>query len=113
MEVAGREVPSWDQPIIQSAGQGRVDLVCGRRDGVLHFLLRPFAEPGLSNRVQLGPTAVVEPGGETGDEDIDTGRATVRAECLHSEEGSRFFRDVNRFRVIDAGEAFEPPDHWR
>lgn len=114
VEVRGREVSSWDQPIIDSAGGGQVDLVCGRIDGVLHFLMRSFTEAGLHNLAQLGPTSLVEPGELSSATSTDCDKAVVRAECLNSEEGSRFFKDVIRFRVIDVGDAFDPPDgcYW-
>lgn len=115
VEVSGREVPCWDQPIMDGAGTGQVDLVCGRIDGVLHFLLRSFTEAGLHNLVQLGPTSLVDPGElSSAAASTDWDEAVVRAECLHSEEGSRFFEDVTRFRMIDVGDAFDPQDgcYW-
>lgn len=112
--VRGREVSSWDQPIIDSAGEGGIDLVCGRSGGVLHFLLSMQVEPGLHNLVQLGPSFQAEPGSATEGYPLDVNGAEVRVQCRQSEEGGRFFFDVNRFRVLDIGEAFEPPDgrHW-
>ncbi len=110
--VRGREVSSWDQPIISSASDGSIDLVCGRVDGILRFLLRPHVEPGLHNLVQLGPTVVVEPGCVTEEDSINIDRALLRVECRQSEEGGRFFRDANRFRIVDVGDAYEPPEGW-
>jgi dTDP-4-dehydro-6-deoxy-alpha-D-glucopyranose 2,3-dehydratase len=112
VDVRGREVSSWDQPIISSAGEGSIDLLCGRREGVLNFLLRPYAEPGLFDLVQLGPV-VQEPGGAKEESPIDVGGALVRMECRQSEEGARFFRDTNRFRIVDVGEACEAADGWQ
>ena len=45
-----------------TAARGRVDLVCGRLDGALHFLFRARAEAGLHERIELTSTLVVEPG---------------------------------------------------
>jgi len=104
----GREVPHWDQPIISSFGRGRIDLVCGRIGGVLHFLASAQAEPGLPNLVELGPSRVREPGaeGSPGDDDSPRGRIVLRT--CQSEEGGRFYRDVNEYRIIDVGEACAP-----
>lgn len=112
VDVRGREVSSWDQPIISSASDGSIDLVCGRSAGILRFLLRPYAEPGLLNLVQLGPTVVEEPGGVKEENPINIDGALLRVECRQSEEGGRFFHDSNRFRIVDVGEACEPPDGW-
>ncbi|MFC1981252.1 NDP-hexose 2,3-dehydratase family protein [Chloroflexota bacterium] len=110
----GREVPAWDQPIIDSVGQGHVELVCGRIDGVLHFLFRPQIEIGLYKAVELGPTMVVEPGEELpGDTSLNQSGATVIIECLQSDEGGRFYQDITLYRVFDVGEAYEVPADWQ
>jgi oxidase EvaA len=105
--VRGREVPSWDQPILDSSGEGNVLLACGRIDGVLHFLFRARSEPGLHDHVELAPTVVVEPGGKS-DVRID---GTVVAECRQSEEGGRFYRDTNLYQIVDVGKAYDA-DYW-
>lgn len=113
VEVGSREVPAWDQPIVDSCGEGLADLVCGRIDGVAHFLLRAIVEPGLHNGAQLGPSSQVEPGEQADGDGFLPGQTSLVCECLHSEEGGRFYRDVNRFRLFDAGDAFEaPPGYW-
>lgn len=103
--VKGREVPVWDQPIFDSGSQGRVDLVCGRLNGVLHFLFRARAEAGLTERMELTPTLVVEPGDTSGEVLGAHWQGRVVADCRQSEEGGRFYRDSNRYRIIDIGEA--------
>ncbi|MBI2285668.1 NDP-hexose 2,3-dehydratase family protein, partial [Candidatus Saccharibacteria bacterium] len=57
-----REVPVWDQPIIDSKESGYVDLVCGRRKGLVQFLFCMQREPGLHDYVELSPTFIQEPG---------------------------------------------------
>ena len=106
--VKGREVPAWDQPIIDSGCEGGVDLVCGRVRGVLHFLLRARAEAGLTQRIELTPTRVVEPGDRSGEALGAPWQGRVVAECRQSEEGGRFYRDTNRYRIIDTGDAVDP-----
>lgn len=106
----GREVPTWDQPIIDSTGEGLVELTCGRRDGILKFLFAPASEPGLHNRIELGPSRCVAPG------EARTARAAngkLLLECRQSEEGGRFFQDTNHFRIIDVGDATDTPGaYW-
>jgi oxidase EvaA len=101
----GREVAAWDQPIIDSVSEGMVLLVCARIDGILHFLLRMRAEAGLRNRVELTATEVIEPG-----RPLDEGGrwpGVIVAQCRQSEEGGRFYRDTNTYRIIDSGTAGE------
>ena len=105
--VLGREVKSWDQPIIDSANEGRIILICGRsKKGILKFLFRANREPGLFNHVELTPTIVIEPG-LTRDKSINIPAGKVVAECLQSEEGSRFYQDTNYFSIIDTGNIYE------
>jgi len=111
--VNGREVPAWDQPIVDSASEGAVTLVCARIDGVLHFLFRALAEPGLFDRAELTPTVVLEPGHDSGEKPKGPFDGIVVAQCRQSEEGGRFYRDTNVYRIVDAGVAGEaPPDHF-
>ncbi|HEV2720501.1 MAG TPA: NDP-hexose 2,3-dehydratase family protein [Thermoanaerobaculia bacterium] len=107
VSVRGREVPSWDQPILDSSSEGKVILACGRIDGVLHFLFRARPEPGLRNKVELTPTVVVEPGGHAA-AGVD---GVVVAEVRQSEEGGRFYRDTNLYQIVDVGEASDA-EHW-
>jgi len=112
VQVDGRELPSWDQPIISSNGEGYVELVCGRINGILHFLFILKAEPGLYNMVELAPSLTVSPGSTQPDQTYASMPGTkVLLECLHSEEGGRFYQDVSTYRLIDTGEAFSPPQH--
>lgn len=113
VKAQGREVACWDQPIVDSFSEGQIAIVCGRIDDKLHFLFRPHAEPGLYNRVELGPTLVAEPGSrEKMDASFDFSNAVVRAECRQSEEGGRFFQDTNHYRIVDVGEASASPPGW-
>ncbi len=110
----GREVSLWDQPVIESAGEGRFDLVCGRRDGTLCFLFRPQIEMGLYNSVELGPSVIMEPGHELlEDNPLDRPGAEVVIECRHSDEGGRFYHDSSVYRIIDVGDAYDVPDNYQ
>jgi oxidase EvaA len=110
----GREVSLWDQPIIESASEGRIDLVCGRRNGTLCFLFRPQIEMGLYNSVELGPTVIVEPGQELLEDDpLDRPGAVLVIECRHSDEGGRFYHDSSVYRIIDVGDVYAVPDSYQ
>jgi len=111
-----REVPAWDQPIIDSKGCGYVDLVCGRQKGVLQFLFRMQREPGLHDYVELGPTFIQEPGIAVIPKDdlALKAKAKILVELWQSDEGGRFFQDINRYRIIDVGETYQVGDelYW-
>lgn len=101
-----REVPKWDQPIIDSYSEGRVDLICGRINGVLYFHFKIIIEPGLYNRAELSPTICVEPGENTMVKNLaDYPKAKILKSVLQSDEGGRFYQDTTRYRVIDIGQA--------
>ncbi|MBM3182038.1 MAG: hypothetical protein FJZ86_17080 [Chloroflexi bacterium] len=105
IEVASREVSNWDQPILSSFGEGYAELVCGRIDGVLHFLFSFQIEAGLGNAVELGPSLVIEPGeGLPKTTYVAHPNAVVLAEYKQSDEGGRFFQDISIYRLIDIGE---------
>jgi len=106
----GREVDRWDQPIVDSRGQGRADLHCALDDGVLRFCFLPRAEPGLLYRAELGPTVAVEPGMAARAAVRLPNRARVLASVRQSDEGGRFFRDVSRYRLVELPAPDGPPD---
>jgi oxidase EvaA len=111
VRARSREVPAWDQPIVESAGQGEVVLPVGRWRGTVHFLFRIVSEPGFGARLELTPAVAREPGGDAGAEPFITallagGRELVA--CVQSEEGGRFLRDQNRYALVDVGAAVEP-----
>jgi dTDP-4-dehydro-6-deoxy-alpha-D-glucopyranose 2,3-dehydratase len=105
--VTGREVPAWDQPIVDSGSAGTVLLVCARIDGILHFLFRAQAEPGLWSKVELTPTVVIEPGDASDGTCMRRWPGKIVAHVRQSEEGGRFYQDTNVYRVIDIGMAGE------
>lgn len=107
-----REVGQWCQPLMERTGTARADLVCQRRDGVLRFLLRTTWEPGLAERIELGPSRLVD--------DARTlerpGNETTRLSMLQSDEGGRFLNCRTRYRIVERrAEPIEPPragEHW-
>jgi oxidase EvaA len=91
VQALSREVPRWDQPLIQSGERGEVILPLGRWRGVPHFGFKIAIEPGFEKRRELTPAGAVAPGREL-------------VSCLQSEEGGRFLFDENRYALLDVGE---------
>ncbi|MBI2285232.1 NDP-hexose 2,3-dehydratase family protein, partial [Candidatus Saccharibacteria bacterium] len=97
-----------------SKESGYVDLVCGRRKGLVQFLFCMQREPGLHDYVELSPTFIQEPGIAAIPKDdlaLKT-KGKIVVESWQSDEGGRFFHDTNRYRIIDTGEAYQVGDGW-
>lgn len=105
-----REVQSWTQPLITSTTPGLVLLVARRRDGVLTFGARLSREPGFKNAAQLSATVQVFPGESRSQDKLatlldscrqaDSQHEPVLFDCLMSEEGGRFYQDINRYVIL-------------
>ncbi len=112
VQTAYREVGRWNQPIIQSAGTGRIDLICARIDGVLHFLFKPIAEPGLLHKVELSTSDTIEPGEDLPNKREDRIKGKILIQSWQSDEGGRFYHDKSLYRIIDAGNVYPIPEGW-
>ncbi len=106
----GREVGQWDQPMISSRSDGTVELWMGRRNGLLHFLVRPTRELGLRSLVELAPTLQIPPGESVPQDWGRPAGAVEVASASESDEGGRFYRDASRYSLVDVGELDERPD---
>lgn len=125
IQARGREVSSWDQPLVDSDGVGIVALLCQVRDGVLRFLIKANYELGYLEGVQLSTTIAIPPGEQLDTEDsiqrnlydmVRSGeRCSVKISCRQSEEGGRFYQDENEYSVIelDPGVELELSEDYR
>jgi dTDP-4-dehydro-6-deoxy-alpha-D-glucopyranose 2,3-dehydratase len=112
--TAMREVSKWDQPVISSFRAGYAELACGRIEGILCFLFTLQIEAGLGNKVELGPSLVVEPGESAPEKTYRSyPGSVVLAECRQSDEGGRFYRDISLYRLIDIGDVTPDSAHGR
>ena len=60
VEAKGREVNSWSQPLLQQESNiGEYGLLIGTINGVVHAFWQLRAEPGLWDRVELGPSWIL------------------------------------------------------
>jgi oxidase EvaA len=95
-----REVPRWDQPILDCRATSMADLCGTRIGGVIRFGFDICREPGLARGAELGPT-VMDPGGADRPDECERGQVVTW--CRQSDEGGRFFRDITIYRIIDLG----------
>jgi oxidase EvaA len=122
VESETREVSRWTQPVVQPCQQGLIAYVTRPIDGALHFLVQCKVEPGNFDTVEMAPTVQCITG-SYGDikpanrppfmEYVEESKA-CRSSTLQSEEGGRFFQEVNRNVIIAADEDFslEVPDNY-
>jgi dTDP-4-dehydro-6-deoxy-alpha-D-glucopyranose 2,3-dehydratase len=107
----GREVTSWDQPMIRPKGTGVIAFLVKNIDGVLHALVHARVEAGFFDVVELGPTVQCTPENYVGmpsaaaprflHEVVRAGEDRVRYATTLSEEGGRFFYALNRYQIIE------------
>lgn len=105
-----REVGGWDQPLFSSDTTGRVILFCRINKGVMEFLLSSDREIGYLEGVQLTTSVSIAPGRRpellSEDEltllsEADKAEGNdVLLESHQSEEGGRFYNDINHYQII-------------
>jgi len=125
VKATGREVPCWDQPLINSHGIGRLTLVCQEKNNMLHFLIKASHEIGFLEGVQISPSISKPPGEAVYSEDkvgrlllniIDSNKDVKYIQRYRqSEEGGRFFQDENDYGVVLLDPAIVIPesDYYR
>lgn len=114
IETNYRNIPQWDQPIINQPEIGFLGFIVKKFDGVLHFLMQAKIEPGNLNIVQLSPTLQATRSNYTcvhrgktpnyleyfnGEKNV-----TVLVDQLQSEQGARFLRKRNRNIIVEVDE---------
>ncbi|MEA4993176.1 MAG: NDP-hexose 2,3-dehydratase family protein [Oscillibacter sp.] len=105
--IEGREVKRWTQPLFEAVGIATFGLMLCEVDGVLKFVVRPHAEPGCFDTIELGPTVQCEAGESFADDSVSrlfadklTRKSEVLFDVLLSEEGGRFYHEQNRNVLI-------------
>lgn len=122
IEIEGREVRHWCQPLFEAAGIATFGLLTRVRHGIREFLVRATPEVGCFDKIELGPSVQREyVHDETKDTAVDelfdahmrTGEG-VRFNTLLSEEGGRFYHEQNRNVIveIDADELPKLPEGY-
>lgn len=110
IEIEGREVTHWTQPLFEAVGMAVFGLICAEFDGVLKFLVHAKPEAGCFDGIELAPTVQLEAGipeSEYSEMDrlfftlMENG-AEIRNNVILSEEGGRFYHEQNRNIVLRA-----------
>lgn len=107
IEISGREVRYWRQPLLCASGIGIFGLFVSIYEGTYYFLIKVKTEVGNFDTAELGPTVFREP---VDNEDLDEisklffqqlqDKHGVISDGLFSEEGGRFYHEQNRNIIL-------------
>lgn len=114
IEISGREVQSWTQPLFKASGKATFVLMVKETEGVLKFLVKARPEIGSFDKIELGPAVQQEASAEldltdpvkklfsdwsTGNlSDMEEYQALI--DVVLSEEGGRFYHEQNRNVIL-------------
>ena len=108
IEIEGREVRHWCQPLFEAAGIATFGLMTRIHNGVKEFLVRATPEIGCFDGIELGPTVQREYIHKGDLTDVDRlfdeklkNKDGIIFDTLLSEEGGRFYHEQNRNIVME------------
>lgn len=109
IEIEGREVVKWEQPLFEATGIATFGLLTSVKDGVRKFLVKAKPEIGCFDSLEIGPSVQREyvegvvfkdKVDEVFDKHITTGTGIMFDQLL-SEEGGRFYHEQNRNVIVE------------
>ncbi|MBN1056560.1 dNDP-4-keto-6-deoxy-glucose-2,3- dehydratase [Clostridium botulinum] len=125
IEIEGREVTHWKQPLFEAIGNAVFGLICCNFNGVKKFLIQCKSEVGCFDRIEIAPTVQLEANYTQRDmNEIDKlflklyeNPALIRHNVLLSEEGGRFYCEENRNIILelqeeDLGKLYNLPEGY-
>ncbi len=108
IEISGREVSKWTQPLFKASGKATFGLIYKRSGKDIYFLVHLQPEIGTYDKVEFGPTVQWEANCIVEENVINSlfrhkldNKSDVILDVLLSEEGGRFFHEENRNVIID------------
>lgn len=112
IEIEGREVTHWKQPLFEAIGEATFGLLCCNFNGIKKFLVQCKEEVGCFDSIEIGPTIQLEANYDDGDmNSIDNiffelynNNSYIKHDVLLSEEGGRFYCEQNKNIVIEIQE---------
>ncbi len=124
INIEGREVTHWKQPLFASNGPATFGLICRDDNGVLKFLVKTRPEPGCFDGIEIGPTIQKEFTDKTESDDVEklffrkladpACRKDIVVDRVLSEEGGRFYQEENRNVIMlsDKDELGDLPPYY-
>ena len=109
IEISGREVRKWIQPLFKAIGNATFGLLTKVEDGTRKFLVKIKPEIGSFDRIEIGPSVQWEPSHYLyNDNQIDSlfrkhieDNIGIMNKVILSEEGGRFYHEQNFNYVIE------------
>ena len=111
IEIEGREVQYWEQPLIEANGRAVLGIFTSVQGGVRMFLVCVKPEIGCFDGAEVGPAVQLEPTNKRNRHNrieelflrkLDKQEGVIKDVVL-SEEGGRFYHEENRNVIIEAG----------
>ena len=109
IEIEGREVKYWEQPLIEALGNAVIGVFTTVKDGVRKFLVKAKTEMGCFDSAELGPIVQLEPTNKRNDYNeiekyflncLEKNKGVLKNVTL-SEEGGRFYHEQNKNVIIE------------
>ena len=108
IEVEGREVRRWTQPLFRAKGMASFGLFTTVRNGKRIFLAHGVPEPGCFDGIELGPTVQREAVCGHEPDAVEAlflrqyeKKEGVLYDVILSEEGGRFYQEQNRNIILE------------
>ncbi len=121
IEIEGREVRHWTQPLFEAAGIAVFGLITRTNDGVKEFLVQAKPEVGCFDKIELAPSVQREYVHNEEYNAVDKlfnerlrNKQGIIFDTLLSEEGGRFYHEQNRNVIMetDKDELKELPEGY-
>ena len=109
IEIAGREVQHWSQPLFKAIGMATFGLLSCVIDGKRQYLVKVKPEIGSFDKAEVGPTVQWEPSHYLYNDDeveklfrekYESGQG-IMVKVTLSEEGGRFYHEQNNNVIIE------------
>ena len=107
LEIEGREVTKWNQPLFEALGNATFGLICSKSSGLLEILVQLKPEIGCFDIMEFGPTVQEEYGSTDKRDDVASvffkrleQNSNTLIDVVLSEEGGRFFHEQNRNVIL-------------
>lgn len=114
IEIEGREVRFWEQPLLEAEGQSTFGLIYCEDKGIRKYLIQTKSEVGCFDKIEIGPSVQLGPM-EKPNSLVDSlfeynlaQNKGVEFNGLFSEEGGRFYQEQNRNIIMKISKADLP-----
>ncbi len=109
IEIDGREVQHWTQPLFTAIGEATFGLLSRVANGKRQYLVKIKPEIGSFDKIELGPAIQWEPTHSSGDDNVIDGlfrkkyenKQGIMINVVLSEEGGRFYHEQNHNVMIE------------